>query len=89
MKSLKALVKNVLPFLNKFKKETSITLGKYIQRAKLEETKNLLEFSDTSILDISIIFIFHHKLIFKTCLKRNLVLLHLNFESKKEKLFES
>ena len=80
---IESIGKKRTSFLNKFKKETSITLGKYIQRAKLEETKNLLEFSDTSILDISIIFNFSSQAYFQNLFKKEFGVTPLEFRKQK------
>ena len=80
---IESIGKKRTSFLDKFKKETSMTLGKYIQKAKLEETKNLLEFSDTSILDISIIFNFSSQAYFQNLFKKEFGITPLEFRKQK------
>lgn len=80
---IESLGKKRTSFLNQFKKETSMTLGKYIQKAKLDETKNLLEFTDTSILDISIIFNFSSQAYFQNLFKKEFGVTPLEFRKGK------
>lgn len=73
-------------FLNQFKSETNITLGKYIQKVKLEEAKNLLEFTNTSILDISLIFNFSSQSYFHNLFKKEYGITPLEFRKQSRRL---
>ena len=75
-------------FLNQFKSETNFTLGKYIQKVKLEEAKNLLEFTNTSILDISLIFNFSSQSYFHNVFKKEYGITPLEFRKKKRQLLD-
>ena len=75
-------------FLNQFKSETNYTLGKYIQKVKLEEAKNLLEFTNTSILDISLIFNFSSQSYFHNVFKKEYGITPLEFRKKKRQLLD-
>ena len=75
-------------FLNQFKSETNFTLGKYIQKVKLEEAKNLLEFTNTSILDISLIFNFSSQSYFHNLFKKEYGITPLEFRKKKRQLLD-
>lgn len=73
-------------FLNQFKSEANITLGKYIQKIKLEEAKNLLEFTNTSILDISLIFNFSSQSYFHNLFKKEYGITPLEFRKQSRRL---
>ena len=73
-------------FLNQFKSETNFTLGKYIQKVKLEEAKNLLEFTNTSILNISLIFNFSSQSYFHNLFKKEYGITPLEFRKQKRQL---
>lgn len=73
-------------FLNQFKSETNFTLGKYIQKVKLEEAKNLLEFTNTSILNISLIFNFSSQSYFHNLFKKEYGITPLEFRKQKRRL---
>ena len=75
-------------FLNQFKSETNFNLGKYIQKVKLEEAKNLLEFTNTSILDISLIFNFSSQSYFHNVFKKEYGITPLEFRKKKRQLLD-
>ena len=75
-------------FLNQFKSETNFTLGKYMQKVKLEEAKNLLEFTNTSILDISLIFNFSSQSYFHNVFKKEYGITPLEFRKKKRQLLD-
>lgn len=70
-------------FLTNFKKETGISLGKYITKVKLEEAKNLLEFSSNSVLDISIILNFSSQSYFQNVFKKEYGLTPIEYRKNK------
>lgn len=80
------LQKGRTSFLTKFKEETGISLGKYITKVKLEEAKNLLEFSSTSVLDISIILNFSTQSYFQNVFKKEYGITPIDY--RKEKMIE-
>ncbi len=54
-----------------FKKEVGITIAEYIQRAKIEEAKSLLTFTDYSLLKISTMLNFHNQSYFTKIFKKH------------------
>ncbi len=57
-------------FMAEFKKETGLSIGKYITRAKLEESKLLLAYSDKSLSDISSFLYFSSQSHFQNAFKK-------------------
>ena len=55
---LKHVYKSRSMFMEQFKKETGETIARYIIKAKLQESKQLLAYSNKSIADISYFFYF-------------------------------
>ncbi|QEL85629.1 helix-turn-helix domain-containing protein [Bacillus mycoides] len=54
-----------------FKKEVGISLGEYIQRAKIDESKNLMTFTRHSISEISTLLNFHDQSHFTKVFKKH------------------
>lgn len=69
-------------FLNKFKKETGLTLGKFIIKTKLEESKNLLKYTHYSILEISLLLDFSSQGYFQNLFKKEYHLTPLEYRKK-------
>ena len=62
-------VKAVLFLLAQFKKETGETIGRYIMKAKLQEAKLLLAYSNKSLVEISNFFFFSSESYFQNLFK--------------------
>ena len=80
---LTSVKKGRTSFLNKFKKETGVTLGKYIVKAKLEESKNYLLYTNMSILEISMVLYFSSQGYFQNLFKKEFGITPLNFRKAK------
>ena len=57
-------------FMEQFKKETGETIGKYIVKAKLQEAKQLLAYSDRPLSEISNFFFFSSQSYFQNLFKK-------------------
>ncbi len=72
-------------FMPQFKKETGLTIGKYITRAKLEEAKLLLAYSDKSLGDISSFLYFSSQSHFQNSFKKEYGITPLAYRKRRQK----
>ncbi len=72
-------------FMGQFKKETGETIGRYIIKAKLQESKQLLAYSDQSISEISNFFYFSSQPHFQKAFKNEFGITPLVYRKKKRK----
>lgn len=72
-------------FMEQFKKETGETIGRYIIKAKLQESKLLLAYSDKSLSDISNFFYFSSQSHFQNAFKKEYGITPLEYRKKKQK----
>ena len=79
---LKYINKGRTSFLTTFKNEVGITLGKYITKTRLNETKNLLDYTNLSILDISLIYNFSSQSYFQNLFKKEFGLTPLSYRNR-------
>ena len=66
-------------FMTRFKEETGETIGRYIVRAKLQEAKQLLAYSDRSLAEISNFFFFSSQSYFQNLFKKEFGLTPLEY----------
>lgn len=79
---LKYINKGRTSFLTTFKNEVGITLGKYTTKTRLNETKNLLDYTNLSILDISLIYNFSSQSYFQNLFKKEFGLTPLSYRNR-------
>lgn len=72
-------------FMEQFKKETGETIARYIVKAKLQESKLLLAYSDKSLSDISNFFYFSSQSHFQNAFKKEYGITPLAYRKKKQK----
>jgi YSIRK-targeted surface antigen transcriptional regulator len=82
---LKHVYKSRSVFMEQFKKETGETIGRYILKAKLQESKQLLAYSDKSIADISNFLYFSSQPHFQRAFKNEYGITPLAYRKKKQK----
>lgn len=82
---LKHVNKSRSMFMEQFKKETGETIARYIIKAKLQESKQLLAYSNKSIADISNFFYFSSQSHFQKAFKNEYGLTPLAYRKKKQK----
>ncbi len=82
---LKHVYKSRSIFMEQFKKETGETIARYIIKAKLQESKQLLAYSDKSIADISNFFYFSSQPHFQRAFKNEYGITPLAYRKKKQK----
>ena len=71
--------------LAQFKKETGETIGRYIMKAKLQEAKLLLVYSNKSLVEISNFFFFSSQSYFQNLFKKEYGITPLSYRKKKQK----
>ena len=71
--------------MEQFKKETGETIGKYIVKAKLQEAKQLLAYSDRSLSEISNFFFFSSQSYFQNLFKKQFGVTPLEYRKKHHK----
>ncbi len=69
--------------MEQFKKETGETIARYIIKAKLQESKQLLAYSNKSIADISNFFYFSSQSHFQRAFKNEYGITPLTYRKKK------
>ena len=72
-------------FMEQFKKETGETIGKYIVKAKLQEAKQLLAYSDRPLSEISNFFFFSSQSYFQNLFKKQFGVTPLEYRRKHHK----
>lgn len=72
-------------FMEQFKKETGETIGRYIMKAKLQESKLLLAYSDRPIADIAFFLYFSSQSHFQNLFKKEYGVTPLVYRKKKQK----
>lgn len=72
-------------FMEQFKKETGETIGRYIMKAKLQESKLLLAYSDRSLADIAFFLYFSSQSHFQNLFKKEYGITPLEYRKKKQK----
>ena len=72
-------------FMEQFKKETGETIGKYIVKAKLQEAKLLLAYSDRPLSEISNFFFFSSQSYFQNLFKKEFGVTPLEYRKKHHK----
>ena len=72
-------------FMAQFKKETGETIGRYIVKAKLQEAKLLLAYSERSLADISNFFYFSSQSHFQNAFKKEFGVTPLTYRKRKQK----
>lgn len=72
-------------FMEKFKRETGETLGRYIMKAKLQEAKLLLAYSERSLSDISEFLFFSSQPHFQRMFKKEFGITPLAYRNKHRK----
>lgn len=82
---LKHVYKSRSMFMEQFKKETGETIARYIIKAKLQESKQLLAYSNKSIADISNFFYFSSQSHFQRAFKNEYGITPLAYRKKKQK----
>ena len=82
---LKHVNKSRSMFMEQFKKETGETIARYIIKAKLQESKQLLAYSNKSIADISNFFYFSSQSHFQKAFKNEYGITPLAYRKKKQK----
>lgn len=82
---LKHVYKSRSVFMEQFKKETGETIGRYILKAKLQESKQLLAYSDKPIADISNFLCFSSQPHFQRAFKNEYGITPLAYRKKKQK----
>lgn len=82
---LKQVYKSRSTFMEQFKRETGETIGRYIIKAKLQESKLLLAYSDKSLSDISNFFYFSSQSHFQNAFKKEYGITPLEYRKKKQK----
>ncbi len=80
---LKHVYKSRSMFMEQFKKETGETIARYIIKAKLQESKQLLAYSNKSIADISNFFYFSSQSHFQRAFKNEYGITPLTYRKKK------
>ena len=80
---LKHVYKSRSMFMEQFKKETGETIARYIIKAKLQESKQLLAYSNKSIADISNFFYFSSQPHFQRAFKNEYGITPLAYRKKK------
>lgn len=80
---LKHVYKSRSMFMEQFKKETGETVARYIIKAKLQESKQLLAYSNKSIADISNFFYFSSQSHFQRAFKNEYGITPLTYRKKK------
>lgn len=71
--------------MEQFKKETGETIGKYIVKAKLQEAKLLLAYSDRPLSEISNFFFFSSQSYFQNLFKKEFGVTPLEYRRKHHK----
>ncbi len=82
---LKHVYKSRSSFMEQFKKETGETIGRYIMKAKLQESKLLLVYSDKTLAEISNFFYFSSQSHFQNLFKKEYGITPLAYRKKKQK----
>lgn len=82
---LDAVGKSRSYFMDQFKKETGETIGKYIVKAKLQEAKLLLAYSDRPLSEISNFFFFSSQSYFQNLFKKEFGVTPLEYRKKHHK----
>lgn len=72
-------------FMEQFKKETGETIGRYIMKARLQESKLLLAYSNKLLSDISNFFYFSSQSHFQNAFKKEYGITPLQYRKKKQK----
>lgn len=72
-------------FMEQFKKETGETIGRFIMKAKLQESKLLLAYSDRPIADIAFFLYFSSQSHFQNLFKKEYGVTPLAYRKKKQK----
>ena len=72
-------------FMEQFKRETGETIGKYIVKAKLQEAKLLLAYSDRPLSEISTFFFFSSQSYFQNLFKKEFGVTPLEYRKKHHK----
>lgn len=75
-------------FLPQFKKETGYTIGQYITKAKLDESKLLLAYSDKSLAYISSFLCFSSQSYFQNLFKKEYGITPMNYKKESHKDIE-
>ncbi len=81
---LKHVDKSRSLFMEQFKKETGETIGRYIMKAKLQESKLLLAYSDRSLADIAFFLYFSSQSHFNNLFKKEYGITPLEYRKKKQ-----
>ena len=71
--------------MEQFKKETGETIGRYIMKARLQESKLLLAYSNKLLSDISNFFYFSSQSHFQNAFKKEYGITPLQYRKKKQK----
>lgn len=82
---LKHVGKSRSTFMARFKKETGETIGRYIMKAKLQESKLLLAYSDRPIAEIAFFLYFSSQSHFQNLFKKEFGITPLAYRKKKQK----
>lgn len=82
---LDAVGKSRSYFMDQFKKETGETIGKYVVKAKLQEAKLLLAYSDRPLSEISNFFFFSSQSYFQNLFKKEFGVTPLEYRKKHHK----